>query len=163
MRLHCWRPHNFPHVITLCHADPHGVVDRRSRDIPGLRYKYMRDPQLFEAHYRPLAGQFRCPLRTVDKRAVRLEAHRQEGSIHRSCNHGKTRFSFGMAGHQDLPSSLPSHGRSVLRWNGTCDVNEKECAPADRLVAVWMGYRPHWWCPDNGRFSRVIRPRLWKR
>lgn len=55
MRLHCWRPHNFPHVITLCHADPHGVVDRRSRDIPGLRYKYMRSPQLFEAHHRPPA------------------------------------------------------------------------------------------------------------
>lgn len=29
---------------------------------------------------------------------------------------------------------------------------------ADCPVAFWMGHRTHWWCPDNGCFSRVIRP-----
>lgn len=47
----------------------------------------------------------------------------------------------------------------VASFGGMVRTMLKKCVfKADCPVAFWMGHGPHWWCPDNGCFSRVIRP-----
>ena len=159
MRLHCWRPHNFPHVITLCHADPHGVVDQRSRDIPGLRYKYMRYPQLFKVqtglqrdNYSVLHRHWTsglCDSKLIVKKEVPNKlatmAKLDLATVWRDIKTYRRAY---------LLTVVASFGGMVRM------MLKKRVITTDYPVAFWLGHRPHWWCPYNGRLSRVIRPRL---
>ena len=64
------------YALALCCADPHGVVDQRSRALSGLRYKVQCPPRMFEVHRKPPRGN-----RGVRLRHLTVIAQR-EVSVH---------------------------------------------------------------------------------
>jgi hypothetical protein len=59
------------YALALCCADPHGVVDQRSRALSGLRYKVQCPPRMFELHRKLTSRRPLCSNTTLTAIAQR--------------------------------------------------------------------------------------------